>query len=557
MVVVGGVAAGSKAAAKIMRLDPRADVTIVEKGKFLAYSGCGMPFYISGAVHDQRTLLETPLGKRRDSSFFHDLKNVRALDLTEATVIDRERKIVTIRHLIEQTERELPYDKLVLATGTRPVIPDLPGVDLDGIYTLHGIADAEAIRGRLASSRVKDVVIVGGGLLGCQITDAVASRGARVTLVEARPTVLGIVDRGIALLVERHLELHGVRVLCGTQATGFSGEGQVREVHLGEDRSLAADFVLLATGIEPEIGLAREAELEIGSTGAIKVDALLRTSDPAIFAVGDCAEQTHRVTGKATWTPGAAAASIQGRKAAINICGGSETYPGIVGSLIIKLFDAAAGRTGLTERRARKDGYRPISAIVPGPDRAHFAPGAKPIILKLVADGETGRLLGAQAFGLGEISKRIDIVATALSAKMRLDQLADLNLAYSPSFSMAMDNVITAANVLENKMKGHIEGISPLDLREEMVAADPPTLIDVRLPSEYGVTRLRGSRHIPLGTLRSRLEDLPKDENIVLVCSIGLRSYEASLILRSHGFERVRMLDGGLEAWPFSVERLT
>jgi NADPH-dependent 2,4-dienoyl-CoA reductase/sulfur reductase-like enzyme/rhodanese-related sulfurtransferase len=508
-------------------------------------------------VSEQRALLETPLGALRDSSFFHELKNVRALDLTEATRIDRERKVVSVRNLIEKTERELPYDRLVLATGTQPTIPDLPGVGLDGIYTLHGVEDAEAIRNQFRSSRVQDVVIVGAGLLGCQITEAVALRGARITLVEAKHSILGIVDREIALLVQRHLETHGVRVLTGCPAVSFGGNGRVREVRLEDGRSLPCDFVLLTAGIRPEVTLAEESGLQIGSTGAIKVDRYLRTSDPDIFAVGDCAEQPHLVAGKPTWIPGAAAASIQGRVAAVNLCGGHEEYPGIVGTLIVKVFDGTVARTGLTEQQAREAGFRPISVIVPGPDRAHFIPTAKSIVLKLVAEEESGMLLGAQAFGAGEVAKRIDVVATALMAGLNHDGLAHLNLSYAPPYSMAIDNVITAANVLRNKLEGHFEGISPLGLREALRGTEPPELIDVRLPAEFCVSRLQGSRHIPLGTLRSRLHDLPRERAIVLVCSIGLRSYEASLILKANGFHDVRVLDGGLESWPFELERLT
>jgi NADPH-dependent 2,4-dienoyl-CoA reductase/sulfur reductase-like enzyme/rhodanese-related sulfurtransferase len=556
IVVVGGVAAGSKLAAKIMRLDSRADVTIVERGKFLAYSGCGLPFYVSGAIREQAALLETPLGARRDSWFFHQLKNVRAFDLTEAIRIDRSQQTVLVRSLIDHTERVLPYDHLVLATGARPRIPDLPGTELDGIYTLHGVEDAEALRTRLRTPQVKDVVIVGGGLLGIQITEAVATRGARVTLVDGRPTLLGIVDPELGLLVRRHLERHGVRVLTGSGVAEFRGDGHVEEVQLADGRSLPCEFVLLATGIEPEVGLAREAGLEIGTTGGVRVDAHLRTSDPQIYAVGDCIEQHHLVTGSPVWVPGAAAASIQGRTAAVNICGGDETYPGTVGTLIAKVFDAAVARTGLTETAARQQGLDPVSVLVPGPDRAHFVPEAKTIVLKLIADQASGRVLGAEAYGLGDVSKRIDVIATALVGGLSLAQLSHLNLGYSPAYSMAIDNVVTAANVLRNKLEGRFRGISPLELREELLSGDPPLLLDVRLNVEFRDARLRGSRHVPLGTLRSRVHELPRDRSIVLVCSIGLRSYEAALILATHGFERVRVLDGGLESWPYTVESL-
>ncbi len=556
VVVVGGVTAGSKAAAKIRRLDADAEVTIVEKGRFLAYAGCGLPYYISGAVSEQRALLETPLGALRDPAYFRELKNVRTLDLTEAVSIDRERKIVLVRDLVGEAERELAYDALILATGARPVRPALPGVELGGIHTLHGVEDAEAIRSRLRSHRALDVVIVGGGLLGCQIAEAVALCGARINLVEQRSRLMSLWDAELSALIRRHLERHGVRVLLANGAARFEGEERVEAVVLEDGTRLPADLVLLTAGLEPEVGLARRAGLELGPTGAIRVDDSQRTSDPAIFAVGDCAETRNVVTGDPAWLPGAAAAALQGRVAALNVCDGEEHFPGVAGTVIVKVFDGTAARTGLTEEEARAAGFEPVCAVVSGPDRAHFVPTARSIILKLVVDRASRRVLGAQGVGMGEIAKRIDVVATALMAGMDVDQLAHLHLAYAPPFSMALDNVLVAANVVRNKLEGRFVGISSLELWELMRAGETPLLLDVRQPVEYGRVRLRGSRHIPLGSLRGRLHELPREEPIVVVCSLGLRGYEAALLLASRGFAKVRVLDGGLEAWPFAVERL-
>jgi len=557
VVIVGGVTAGSKAAARIMRLDPDADVTIVERGRFLAYSGCGLPYYISGAVSEQRALLESPLGLVRDSAFFHKLKNVRALDLTEAVRIDRGRKVLVVRNLLDQKQRELPYDRLILTTGARPIVPELPGAELEGIHTLHGVEDAEAIRSLLGKPRVKDVVILGGGLLGCQITESVALRGARLTLVEERPSILNMLDEELAALVRRHLESHGVRVLTGNAVASFEGDERVTDVHLADGTRLSCDFVLVSLGRRPEVQLARDAGLEIGSMGAICVDPYLRTTDPDIYAAGDCVEQTHVVTGRPAWVPGAVPAALQGRVVANNVCGCEEQAPAVTGATIVKLFDWTAARTGLTEREARKVGMDPVTALIPGPDRAHYIPTARELVLKLVVDRATGRLLGAQGVGPGEVAKRIDIVSTALATGLDVDRLAHLTLAYSPPFSMAMGTVVTAANVVRNKLEGRFRGVSPVELRQRMLMADAPLLLDVRQPQEYGQTRLRGSLHIPLGSLRSRLHELPRDRAIVIVCSLGLRSYEASLVLKAQGLEDVEVLDGGLEAWPYPVERLT
>ena len=557
VVIVGGVTAGSKAAARIMRLDPDADVTIVERGKFLAYSGCGLPYYISGAVGEQRALLETPLGLVRDPAFFHKLKNVRALDLTDAVRIDRERKILVVRNLLDQRERELPYDRLIITTGASPVMPELEGADLDGIHTLHGVEDAEAIRSMLGQPSVKDVVILGGGLLGCQITESVALRGARITLVEARPSILNLLDEELAALVRRHLESRGVRILTNTTAVAFEGENRIAAVQLDDGSRVPCDIVIVALGRRPEVGLARDAGLELGSTGAISVDSFLRTTDPDIYAAGDCAEQRHAVTGEPVWIPGAVPAIIQGRVAANNICGGEEQFPAVTGTFIVKLFEWNAGRTGLNEREARQAGFDPVSVIIPGPDRVHYIPTARNMVLKLVADRSTRRVLGAQCVGPGEIAKRLDTVATALASGADVEALSHLTLAYAPPFSMAMDLVVTAANVMRNKLDGLFPGISPIELRQRMLAGEPPFLLDVRQSTEYGQERLRSSRHIPLGNLRIRLHELPHDKTIVVVCSLGLRSYEAGRVLLTHGFDDVLVLDGGLEAWPYSVERLT
>ncbi len=557
VVIVGGVTAGSKAAARLMRLDGDADVTIVERGRFLAYSGCGLPYYVSGTVSDQRSLLETPLGAVRDPAFFHRLKNVRALDLTEAVSIDRERKRLVVRNLLDDRQRELPYDRLILATGARAVRPELPGVDLPGIHTLHGVEDAEAIKALLARPRAHDVVILGAGLLGCQITESMSLQGARLTLVEQRPSILSLVDEELAALVQQHLESHGVRVLCGTTVAGFSGDERVREVLLEDGTRLPCDLVLLSLGRRPEVRLAAAAGLELGPTGAIRVDRQLGTSDPCILAAGDCAEQLHAVTGQPTWIPGAVPATLQGRVAAGNVCGRQEEAPPVTGAFIVKLFDWTAARVGLVEREAREAGFDPVVALIPGPDRAHFLPTARDIVFKLIVDRSSGRVLGAQGVGAGDVAKRVDVVATALAAGLDVHQLASLTLAYAPPFAMAMDTVVTAANVVRNKMDGIFHSISAVELRQRLMAADPPFLLDVRQPAEFDQERLRGSRHVPLGNLRSRLREIPRERMIVVICSLGLRSYEASRVLAANGFADVVVLDGGLHSWPYTLERLT
>ncbi len=556
VVVVGGVSAGAKAAARIARLDPDAEVTVVEKGQFLSYAGCGLPYYISGAVREQRALLSSPLGEVRDSSFFHALKNVRTLDQTEAISIDRSQRTVRIRRQPDGHESELAYDNLVLATGARAAIPDVPGTTLANVFTLHGVEDAEAIRAQLRDPDAKEVVIVGGGVLGCQITEAIALQGSRISLIETQASILGIVDPELAAHVEKHMLRRGVRVHKGQAAVGLEGEEQVKAVRLADGQRLACDFAILATGVAPCAELARQAGLTLGPTGAIQVDAHQRSSDPHVYAVGDCCESTHAITGQPAWIPTGSSATREGRVAASNICGLEQRSPGVAGSMVLKVFDWTVATTGLSETEAREAGFDPVTALIVGPDRAHYLPTSRPILLKLVADRSSRRVLGLQGIGPGEVAKRIDIVATAISAGLHLDALTQLDLAYAPAYSLALDNVITAANVLQNKLEGLFEGISAERLRKRLADPDPPVLLDVRLPSEYGSVRLPGALHVPLGALRGRLHELSPEREIVTIGKIGLRAYEAALLLRHKGFARVSVLDGGLDAWPFALDKL-
>jgi len=316
----------------------------------------------------------------------------------------------------------------------------------------------------------------------------------------------------------------------------------------GTDR---ADMVIVATGVEPNIQLARDAALDIGETGAIVVDRCLRTSDPDIYAAGDCAEAIHLLTGRPYYFPLGSTASKQGRVAAVNICGGSEAFPGVLGTCICKVFEYSAARTGLGEEEARGLGYDVVTVLVPGPDKAHYMPTAALLILKLIVDTQSRRLLGAQATGPGGADKRIDVAATAILAHMTVDDLANADLAYAPHYSPAMDNLITAANVVRNKLDGHMVGISPAEVNRRLKDKERFVLLDVRTPQEYEQLRLPKSTCIPLGALRERLSEVPRDALVVTVCDIGLRGYEAALVLRSAGFGDVRVMDGGMAAWPY------
>jgi len=550
VVIVGGVAAGPKVASKIIRLCPEAEVTIVERGKLLSYAGCGLPYYVSGVVKEQKELMSTPVGAVRDPVFFQNVKNVKVLNETEATEIDRAGKRLGVRSLVQGRESWLDYDKLVLATGAKAVIPPVPGTDLDNVFTLQGVHDAEGIRSLLAQDKAHDVVIVGGGLIGVEITEALVQRGCRVTMVEMMPQTLRILDPDMARLVEQHMESHGVKVLTGTKVEAIEGDGAVKSVLTSAGR-IAADMVVLAIGVRPNVTLAQTAGLEIGRTGAIKVDDRMQTSDPDIFAAGDCVECQDLMTNKPCFVPLGSTANKQGRVAAVNICGGQDRFPGVLGSTVLKVFDFCVGRTGLSESAAQAQGYDVVSAIAPAPDQAHFMPGAKLLILKLMADRASRKLLGAQALGPGAGDKRIDVAAMALTARMTVDQLANTDLCYAPPYAPAMDNIITAANVLRNKMDGYMEGISAPEVHDMQQRKEDFVFLDVRSPQEYAQVRLPGAMLIPLGALRRRLQELPRDKEIVAFCKISLRGYEAALILKAAGFQKVRVMDGGVVVWPF------
>lgn len=552
VVVVGGVAAGPKTASKIVRLRPDADVTVIEKGEFLSYAGCGLPYYLSGVVEDQRELMSTPVGVVRDPVFFQKVKNVHVLNHTEALEIDRASKRVRAR-AADAGEQWLPYDKLVLATGAKPVIPPLPGINHRNVFTLHGVHDAIGMRAILRQGYAKDVVIVGGGLIGVEATEALVHTGCRVTVVEMLPQILGMLDWEMAKHVERHMESHGVRVLTSTRVTAIEGTDAVTGVQT-DSGHISADMVILAIGVRPNIALAQTAGLDIGTTGAIAVNDHMQTSDPDIYAAGDCVESRNLITGKPCYVPLGSTANKQGRVAAVNLCGGDDSFPGVLGATVCKVFDFSVARTGLTEAAARADGHNVETALNPSPDKAHYMPTAQNLMLKLVVDRASRRLLGAQALGPGDGAKRIDVASIAITAGMTVDQIAKADLAYAPPFAPAMDNIITAADIARNKMDGLMDGLSPAALHTMLQHGDAPLLLDVRSPAEYAQMRLPHSLNIPLGALREKLGQLPRDKTIVAFCKVSLRGYEAAIILKSAGFQSVFVLDGGIAMWPYEID---
>lgn len=548
IIIVGGVAAGPKVAAKIMRNCPEDSVTVIERGEFLSYAGCGLPYYVSGVVKEQKELMSTPVGVVRDAAFFQKVKNFTVRNHTNATEIDRVNKTLKIESA--DGEEVLSYDKLVLCTGASPVIPPIPGRELDGVYKLHGVEDAEGIKEKLATGKALDCVVVGGGLIGVEMTESLVAMGCRVTMVEMLEHTLPILDSEMAILTEKHMEVKGVRVMTSTTVKSIEGNGKVEKV-VTDKGEIQADMVILSIGVRPNVELAKGCGLEIGSTGAIHVNDKMQTSDDNIYSAGDCVESKNLVTGKGCFIPLGSTANKQGRVAANNICGIDDSFPGVVGSSVCKVFDFTVARTGLTEKQAIEAGYDVEFCIAPAPDKAHFMPEAKPLFLKLIADKATRKVLGAQAVGLGEGDKRINAVAMAIHTGMTVDQFAQVDLCYAPPFSPAVDNILSAANVLRNKLDGTMKGIKPAEVKSWIDQGKEFTFLDNRSPAEYSDVHLKDTLNIPLGAMKGRMSEIPKDKPVVAFCKISLRGYEAALMLKAAGYEDVYVMDGGVLVWPY------
>jgi NADPH-dependent 2,4-dienoyl-CoA reductase/sulfur reductase-like enzyme/rhodanese-related sulfurtransferase len=554
IVVIGGVACGPKAAARLKRLDSSCEITIIERDSEVSYGACGLPFYLDGEIPELADLTKTPVGVPRSPAFFKAVKGVEVRTRTEATAIDRERQVVKVKNLADNSEEELAYDNLVIATGSSPLRPPIPGIDLGNIHCLKTMEDGGAIKAAMESSGGKKAVIVGGGLIGLECVEPLLNNGFEVHVVEKLPFVLpALLDEEMAVPLMKHLAAKGVKLHCGDGVVRFEGDDKVSKV-VTEQTEIAADLVILAIGFRANIGLAADAGLEIGKFG-IKVDSRLRTSDHKIFAGGDCIESYFTVTGKAMYAPMGSTANKHGRIIANNLAGWNSTFSGVCGTGVCRIMGFNVGRTGLTERDALAAGLAVTTTLNPGPDRPHYMKEAKLIHLKLIADTYTGRVLGLQVMGPGEVLSRVDTVAAVLSQRGTVDDLFEVDMAYAPPFSPAMDNVIVAANIIQNKLDGLARSYSPAQVKEKLDNNEDIILLDVRMPAELEMMKLPYDNviHIPLGKLRERARELPTDKEIFCLCKISLRGYEAAHILISAGHDpaKVSFLDGGVVAWPY------
>ncbi len=554
ILIVGGVAAGMKSASRLRRLDPKAQITVVERGVHLSYGACALPYVISEEIEELDEVRQTANGTVRDEAFFSMVKDVEVLTRCEAVRIDRERQQLEVHFLDDGRVQTMPYDALVLATGSRPLVPPFPGRDLAGVCALKNMDDAASIATHVESGA--RAIIVGGGLIGLEMAEALGSRGMDVTLLEMQDQVLfGILDSDMAEHVHQVLRKEGIKLHLGEALQSISGkDGHVQQITTAKGE-YPSDLVILALGAKPNIELAQEAGLNIGPSGAIAVNQQMQTSDPNIWAAGDCVESYHLLNHQPLHLPLGSTANKHGRIVADAICGRPAHFPGILGTLLVKVFGLNVGRTGLSPEKAAQSGFDPVSIFAPSPDRVHSMRGAKPILTRLTIDRVSRKLLGAQIVGTGEVAKRIDVVATALSFGADIDQLAQIDLGYAPPFSAAMDPLHQAANALRNKLDGLADSLSPLKLKKRLDLGEDLLLLDVRSPDEHAEVRMSGAKLLPLGKLRARVAELPKDKLIVPFCKISLRGYEAVRILRAAGFEKVAYLEGGVLGWPYELER--
>jgi NADPH-dependent 2,4-dienoyl-CoA reductase/sulfur reductase-like enzyme/rhodanese-related sulfurtransferase len=553
VVVIGGVALGPKAACRLKRVAPDADVTMVDAGKLISYGGCGIPYYVSGDVSDHQQLQETSFHMVRDEAFFKSCKDITVLTKTRALSIDRNAKTVLVQAQ-DGTRSTLPYDKLVLGTGSTPRQLPIPGRDLGNVFTVSTLDEAIRIKDRIAGG-AGSAVIVGAGFIGLEMAESLADMwGIETTVVEVADQVMpGFLSRTMADIARRHLEEHEVTVHTSEQVQTIEGEdGTVARV-VTNKRTIDADLVILAVGVVPNDTLAREAGLLCSERGGIIVSKTMQTSDPDIYAGGDCVLVENLVTGKSGYYPLGSLANRQGRVIGTNTAGGRETFDGALGTFIIKLFDCAFAGTGLSLPVALREGFDAFSTHVIMSDHSHFFPKRDMVSLEIVVERPTGRVLGLQgACQNGDSLKdRIDALAAILKYRPTLRDVANMELAYSPPFGSAMDVLNAAANAAENILNGLCAPIAPEEFARlwENRAAENLLCIDTR---EWGNAEPYATRHpdhwknIPQGQLRERLDEIPRDRKIVLVCNAGNRSYESQITLRQAGFTEPVNLQGGM-----------
>ncbi len=537
VVIVGGVAGGATAAARLRRLDEQAEIVIFERSHYISYANCGLPYYLGGVIEDPEELtLQTP------ESFFARFRvDVRVRH--EVTALHPERKTVSVQNLDTGETFEEPYDKLLLSPGARPTQPRLPGTGLEKIFTLRTVEDTFRIKEYLDRHHPRSAVLAGGGFIGLELAENMRALGMDVTIVQRPRQLMSPFDADMAAILHGEVRRHGVALALGHTVEGFAEKDGGVEVLLKDAPSLHADMVVLAIGVTPDTALAKEAGLALGVKGSIVVNDRMETSCPDIYAVGDAVQVKHAVSGQDAVIALAGPANKQGRIAADNICGGDSRYRGSQGSSVLKVFGLTAAVTGLSEAAAQKAGIAADAVVLSPMSHAGYYPGGKVMTMKVVFEPKTARLLGAQIIGSAGVDKRIDVLATAIHAGMTAVELKDLDLAYAPPYSSAKDPVNMAGFMVENIAAGLVKQFHWQDVAG-LPRDGSVTLLDARTPAEYGRGHMEGFCNIPVDELRARLGELPQGKPVYVVCQSGLRSYIACRILAGYGFETYNFSGG-------------
>ena len=534
VVVVGGVAGGASVAARIRRLDESAEIVILERGHHVSFSNCSLPFYLSGMVADRGALI------MMDPVKFRNQYNIDVRVNSEVTEICRQEKLVRVRDMEKGTQYEERYDVLVLSPGARPILPEqIAGIHAPHVFTVRNVEDILALKEYLDQNTVADVAVVGGGFIGIEVTENLRQAGRNVALVEAADQVMAPFDEDMSQILHKELKDNGVELILGDGVKEITPEGVV----LASGRQVAARAVVMAIGVQPETALAKVAGLELGAAGGIKVDHNYRTSDPSIYAVGDAIEVYHRLTHKSTRLALAGPAQMQARRAAGHICGqGSVRNCGVIGSSVVKVFGLNAASTGLNEKSARAAGIPCDFVYLIPNDKVSIMPGSNPVHFKLLFETPTGRILGAQAIGKGNVDKRVDVIAAMITMGADLEDLRDLELCYAPVFGTAKDVVNFAAMVGLNVLNGVFRQV-PVSAVRGLVETGA-CIIDVREENEFAAGHLITAHNIPLSQLRERMEEIPRDRPVYLHCRSSQRSYNAIMALQGHGYQNLWNISG-------------
>ena len=537
VVIIGGVAGGATAAARLRRLDERAEIVVFERSGYISYANCGLPYYIGGTIENPEALtLQTP------ESFFARFR-VDMRVRHEVTALHPDRKTVSVKNLVSGEVFEESYDKLILSPGAKPTQPRLPGAGLERLFTLRTVEDTFRIKEYIRRHHPKSAVLAGGGFIGLELAENLRELGMEVTIIQRPKQLMNPFDPDMAAFIHGEVRQHGVKLALGRTVEGFAERDGGVDVLVKDEAPLHADMVVLAIGVTPDTALAKEAGLELGLKGSIVVNDRMETSVPDIYAVGDAVQVRHFVTGQDALLSLAGPANKQGRIAADNICGGDSRYLGSQGSSVLKVFDMTAAVTGVNETNARKAGLDADTVVLSPMSHAGYYPGGKLMTMKVVFERKTFRLLGAQIVGYEGVDKRIDVLAAAIHAGLTAIQLKDLDLAYAPPYSSAKDPVNMAGFMVENLSKGvvrqfHLEDVDGLPLDGSV------TLLDARTEAEYGGGHLEGFRNIPVDELRERLDEIEPGKPVYVICQSGLRSYIACRILAGYGYETYNFSGG-------------